>query len=141
MAVPSGYELSSSSDSTYLAFEDTLDRTLDDVYFSYMLDHDYTEDEMEEYYMEDVEYYTEENGYTDFDVREKQTLQVNGRDVSYIRFAYGFGGSGNYVEYHAWTFLSDGQVVQCDVMESSYDGGCDILDDGIVETVMAAIQE
>ena len=140
ISVPSGYEFSIYSDSQYLAFEDTLDREFDYVSVCYMLDDDYTEEEMTEYYMQGAEYYKEDEDYSDLDIQEKKTVQINGRDVSYVKFVYTYNKGSYYTEYNIWTFLPDGQVVQCKVEERSYDGPCDILDDNIVETVMLAVQ-
>ena len=106
----------------------------------YMLDDDYTEEEMTEYYMQGAEYYKEDEDYSDLDIQEKKTVQINGRDVSYVKFVYTYNKGSYYTEYNIWTFLPDGQVVQCKVEERSYDGPCDILDDNIVETVMLAVQ-
>lgn len=140
IAVPAGYEFSAYSDDTYLAFNDTFDRDFDDVSISYMLDDDYTEEEMIDYYMEDIDLYQESADYSDIEVEGPNRIEVNGRNVSYVKFSYVYDKDLYYVEYHAWTFLPNGQVVQCDVTEGSYNGACEILDDSIVETVMSAIQ-
>ncbi len=140
IAVPSGYEFSVYSDSTYLAFNDTLDRDFDSVSICYMLDEDYSEDEMTDYYMQDLEYYRDGDDYSDVNLQEKKTVQVNGRDVSYVKFTYVYGEDSYYTEYNIWTFLPDGQVVQCEVEEISYGDPCDILDDSVVETAISAIR-
>ncbi len=140
LAVPSGYEFSVYSDSTYLLFNDTLDKDFDNVTLSYMLDKDYTEDEMTDYYMENLKYYQEDEDFSEVNVQEKKTVQMNGRDVSYVRFSYVYDEDGYYTEYNIWTFLPDGQVVQCEAEESSYGAPCEILDDSIVETAMSVIQ-
>ena len=140
ITVPSGYEISPYSDSQYLSFDAVLDRDYDYVSLLYMLEEDYSEEDMTDYYMSNVDYYRTEEEYSDLNVQEKKTVQVNGRDVSYVKFTYVYDDDSYYAEYNMWTFLPDGQVVQCEAEERSYDGPCDILDDNIVETVMLAVQ-
>ncbi len=140
IAAPAGYELSPYSDDQYLYFDAVLDRDYHYVSALYTLDRDYTEETMTDYYMEGMEYYRTDTDYSDLDIQEKKTVQVNGRDVSYVKCTYVYDEDNYYTEYCIWTFLPDGQVVQCEVEESSYDGPCDILDDGIVETVMSAVR-
>ena len=141
VAVPEGYEVSPYSDSEYLTFTDTSDQPFNDIYIGYMLDDDYTEEEMEEYYISDVEYYEKDDSYSDVEVQEKKTVNVDGRDVSYVKISYVYEKDSYYVDYGIWTFLPDGGVVQCEVTETSYQTPCSVLDDSIVETVMSGISE
>ncbi len=141
IVVPEGYEVSPYSDSEYLTLTDTLGQPFNEIYIGYMLDDDYTEEEMEEYYISDVEYYETDASYSDIVVQEKKMVNVGGRDVSYVKISYVYEKDSYYVDYGIWTFLPDGDVVQCEVTERSYQEPCSILDDGIVETVMSGITE
>ncbi len=143
IAAPQGYELNPYSDSSYLSFTDTFGQDFDEIYVSYMLESDYTDEDMTSYYMDDISYYQENEDYTDVTVQEKQTVNVAGRDVSYIKVSYTFDEDGHYVEYYAWTQLADGNMVDCNVEEYAYGQEPALLTDDmtVLETMFSVISE
>ncbi len=142
IAVPEGYEMSPYSDENYFSFDYTGNGDFDEVNVYYSLAADYTDEEMEEYYMDDIAYYQGEEEYSNIQAQEKKTVQVAGREVSYIKVSYTYDEDSNYIELNAWTFLENGTALQCEVEEYAYGEECKLLGDdpAVLEPLFAAVQ-
>ena len=138
---PEGFAFNEYSDNTYFMFDYLGNQDFESVVASYMLDSDYTEEEMEEYYMDDVKYYQEDEDYSNVEVQPKQLYGVGNHIWSFIKVSYTYDETSNYIEYFVWTILEDGRVVQCEIEDYAYEQECSLIDDSILETVLGALAE
>ena len=138
---PEGFAFNEYSDNTYFMFDYLGNQDFESVVASYMLDSDYTEEEMEEYYMDDVKYYQEDEDYSNVEVQTKQLYGGGNHIWSFIKVSYTYDETSNYIEYFAWTILEDGRVVQCEIEDYAYEQECSLIDDSILETVLGALAE
>ncbi len=142
IGAPDGYALNPYSDETYLAFTDTNEQDFDDVYLTYRLSSDYTEEQLVQDCKDNVAYYQEDDDYTNVEMQELKKVQAGGREVSYIKVSYTFDEDSNYVEYYAWTFLDGNQVLECSIEEHAYQQECALIDEAtIMETLFSKISQ
>ena len=140
IGVPQGFEVSPYSDDTYLAFVDTYNKDLDSVYLSYNLSSDYTEEELLDYYQDDVAYYQEDEDYSNVTVEDAKKVQTSRGEAGYVKVSYTFDGDSNYVEYYAYMFLDDNLVLECNIEENAYQQECSLVDEAtIMETVFSVV--
>ena len=138
---PDGYKYSSSSSKQMLSFEKTSKDYRESEYVVYRVDEYYDEYERfaVEMQREDAEYYTEEAGYTEFELQDVKTIEANGMTIKYI--VEGYKSEFGYTkEYQMWTVLSDNRVAECNV-GFNYEDKIDVGDEtAYVTTLMSAIQ-
>lgn len=113
---PEGYEYSDTSNKNILGFSKSSGDYSESAFVNYQVDEYY--DEYEQYAVESqkeaAERYTEENGFTEFELQDVKTMDVSGMSVNYI--FEGYKGEERYSrEYRIWTVLSDNRVAECRV--------------------------
>ena len=141
IAVPEGYAIESYSSDTYLDFTSESDDAYTSLSYNIEdLTEYFTEEDLIEDYSDDLEYYSEEDGYKDVKSEDIKSVKVGDYEVKYL--SYSFNNNDIYWgrDIYAWTVLDDGFAVCCEIMETDYEDGSSIVGEAEVKKAFEALR-